>query len=354
MLSRPKTPHKTMNSQDIDLVPHRRRNPLTGQWVLVSPHRLARPWQGRLEATAGPQRPAYDPTCYLCPGNARVGGEVNPTYQQTYIFANDFQALLQDVPTLGDADPLFARQSVAGQCRVICYSPRHDLSLGQMDRAAIRGVVDLWAAQMAELGQQFKWVQIFENKGELMGCSNPHPHGQIWALDALPSEAALEDRHQADYRQQTGRVLLVDVVQRELADGARLVLSNEHWAVVVPFWAIWPFETLVLPRRHVARLTDLSDAERDSLADLLKRLLTKYDGLFDTSFPYSLGWHNAPYVPGAEVHWQLHGHLYPPLLRSATVRKFMVGFELLAEAQRDLTPEHAAQRLRELPDLVGA
>ena len=339
-----------MKDNDISRVPHRRRNPLTGQWVLVSPHRLSRPWQGRVEADAGPTRLAHDPGCYLCPGNSRTSGHMNPAYAQTYVFDNDFQALLQDVPELSEADPLFTRQSVNGLCRVICYSPRHDLTLAQMDRPAIRGVVDLWAEQLAELGQRFKWVQIFENKGELMGCSNPHPHGQIWALDALPNEAALEDEHQADYTRQAGRVLLVDVAERELADGERLVVANDHWVAVVPFWATWPFETLILPRRHVARLTDLDDAERTGLADLLKRLLTKYDRLFETSFPYSMGWHNAPFGLGAEAHWQLHGHVYPPLLRSATVRKFMVGFELLAEAQRDLTPEQAAARLRELPD----
>lgn len=339
-----------MNETDISRVPHRRRNPLTGEWVLVSPHRLSRPWQGRVEGATGFDRPAHDPSCYLCPGNTRVGGEVNPAYADTYVFDNDFQALLQDVPELRDADPLYARETVQGLCRVICFSPRHDLTLPQLDRGALRRVVDLWADQLAELGQRFRWVQIFENKGDLMGCSNPHPHGQIWALNALPNEAAKEDRHQAEHLQRTGRVLLQDVVARELAEGSRVVVSNEHWVAVVPFWAVWPFEGLILPRRHVARLTDLTDVERDALGDLLKRFLSKYDRLFDTSFPYTMGWHNAPFEPGAEAHWMLHGHIYPPLLRSATVRKFMVGFEMLSEAQRDLTAEQAAERLRDLPD----
>lgn len=337
-----------MKDNDLSRLPHRRRNPLTGQWVLVSPHRLSRPWQGRVETTARAQRPSYDPTCYLCPGNGRVGGEVNPNYTHTYVFDNDFQALLSEVPDLSDDDRLFTRQSVRGLCRVICYSPRHDLSLGQMALPAIRSVVDLWASQLTELGQRFKWVQIFENKGELMGCSNPHPHGQIWALDALPNEALLEDQHQAAYTCKSGGILLLDVARRELDDGARIVVANEHWVAVVPFWAVWPFETLILPLRHVARMDELDGAERDSLAALLARLLATYDRLFDTSFPYSMGWHNAPFVSGAEAHGQLHAHIYPPLLRSATVRKFMVGFELLAEAQRDLTPEQAAERLRAL------
>jgi len=339
-----------MKVKDISSAPHRRRNPLTGQWVLVSPQRLARPWQGRVEADAGPARPAHEPGCYLCAGNCRVGGQINPAYTQTYVFDNDFQALLQDVPELSDDDPLFTRRSVSGLCRVLCYSPRHDLTLAQMAQDAIRGVVDLWAQQLAELGERFKWVQIFENKGELMGCSNPHPHGQVWAMGALPNEAAQEDRHQADYAERTGRVLLLDVAQRELADGSRVVVANDHWIAIVPFWAIWPFETLVLPLRHVARLTDLMDAERTTLADLLKRILSKYDNLFETSFPYSMGWHNAPFEAGAQAHWQAHAHIYPPLLRSATIRKFMVGFELLAEPQRDLTPEQAARQLRSLPD----
>jgi UDPglucose--hexose-1-phosphate uridylyltransferase len=333
--------------------PHRRYNPLTGQWVLVSPHRMKRPWQGQLEKIAPEDKPRHDPTCYLCPGNERVGGARNPDYDTTFVFTNDFAALLEDTPPLGDysAHPLLQTQRVQGTCRVICFSPRHDLTLAQMSLPEIRLVVDLWASQIEELGPIYRWVQVFENRGAQMGSSNPHPHGQVWALDQLPNEPQAEDTHQRAYWEANGRPLLLDYVNLELDQQVRVVASNEHWAAVVPYWAIWPFETILLPRRHVLRLPDLTSAERDSLSDVLKQLLTRYDNLFDVSFPYSMGWHGAP--TGADgyaadqQHWQLHAHFYPPLLRSATVRKFLVGFELLAEAQRDLTAEQAADRLRQ-------
>jgi UDPglucose--hexose-1-phosphate uridylyltransferase len=232
---------------------------------------------------------------------------------------------------------------------VICFSPRHDLTVAEMAVSDIRKVVDVWAEQTADLGARYRWVQVFENKGGVMGCSNPHPHGQVWAGDFLPNELAVEDREQRKYKKEHGSVLLLDYVMRELADGSRLVVSNDHWAAVVPFWAVWPYEILLLPRRHVLRLPDLTDAERESLSEVLLALLIRYDNLFDASFPYSMGWHGAPNEAGDLGHWQLHAHFYPPLLRSADVKKFMVGYEMLAEAQRDLTAEQAAERLRGLP-----
>jgi len=333
--------------------PHRRYNPLTGEWVLVSPQRTQRPWQGQIEKTPPDDRPAYDPGCYLCPGNARAGGNHNPPYESTFVFANDFSALLPDAPPAAASDhPLFRSRSVQGECRVICFSPRHDLTLPEMALPEIRAVVDVWAEQVAELGERYRWVQVFENKGAIMGCSNPHPHGQIWASNDLPNEAAKEDAAQRRYFQQHGVPLLLDYVEQEARRGERLVVENAQWLAVTPFWAVWPFEILLLPRRHVLRLPDLTDAERDALADILKRLLTRYDNLFETSFPYSMGWHAAPEAGDQEAeggdqgHWQLHAHFYPPLLRSATVKKFMVGYEMLAEPQRDLTAEQAAARLR--------
>jgi UDPglucose--hexose-1-phosphate uridylyltransferase len=331
--------------------PHRRYNPLLGQWILVSPHRTKRPWLGQVERIAADQRPQYDPQCYLCPGNRRAGSAINPSYTSTLVFVNDFSALLSDAPTDGAAtDPLFQAQPVRGECRVICFSPRHDLTLAQMAPPDIRRVIDVWANQVADLGRTYRWVQLFENKGAVMGCSNPHPHGQVWAGSALPNEPAAEDLNQKAYFDQHKSPLLIEVARREQESGARMVVQNEHWLVFVPFWAVWPFETLLVPRRHVLRLTDLSESERNSLADILRRLLIRYDNLFETSFPYSMGWHGAPYGEGEFSHWQLHAHFYPPLLRSATVKKFMVGYELLAEAQRDLTPEQAAQRLRQLDE----
>jgi UDPglucose--hexose-1-phosphate uridylyltransferase len=326
--------------------PHRRYNPLTGEWVVVSPQRSRRPWQGQVERVGPVSRPAYDPTCYLCPGNERAGGVRNPAYTSTYVFPNDFPALLAEAPDLPVATSSLLRAAgVRGTCRVLCFSPRHDLTLASMPDDGIRQVVDVWAEQTEELGQFYRWVQIFENKGEMMGASNPHPHGQVWALDALPNEPAKEEQHQRAYLAARGSSLLVDYADLEATRGERIVVEDVDWLAVVPFWAIWPFETLVLPRRPVARLPDLSDVERDGLARTLKRLLEKYDRLFGVSFPYSMGWHGSP-SDGDRAHCQLHAHFYPPLLRSATVRKFMVGFELLAEAQRDLTPEQAAERLR--------
>lgn len=337
---------------DCPTFPHRRFNALNGDWVLVSPHRTQRPWQGRQESAAEELRPAHDPHCYLCAGNVRAGGEKNPAYTGVYIFDNDYAALRPDSAFLPPAeDSLLRSASAAGTCRVICFSPRHDWTLPEMPVEAIREIVDAWADQAEELGRRYRWVQIFENKGAIMGCSNPHPHGQIWAGDFLPNEAAREDRQQRSHFERGGRPLLLDYLDEELAAGERVVVENDHWIVVVPYWATWPYETLLLPRRHVPRLQDLTDAERAALADILKRHLTRCDNLFETSFPYSMGWHGAPATSDDASHWQLHAHFFPPLLRSATVKKFMVGYEMLAEAQRDITPEAAAGALRGLSEI---
>lgn len=334
--------------------PHRRRNPLTGDWVLVSPHRNSRPWLGQVERAEPERRSAYESTCYLCPGNRRASGEVNPPYERTFAFDNDFGALLADTPGgSGPQDDLFASEAVRGRCRVMCFSPRHDLTLAELDETAIGAVVEMWAAESAALGARYRWVQVFENKGAAMGCSNPHPHGQIWASNFLPNEAAKEDGNQRDYFVRNGANLLVDYARREAALETRVVRLDPDWVTLVPYWAVWPYEVMILPRRHVVRLPDLEPSERASLAAVLRSVLGCYDRLFGVSVPYSMGWHGAPFDGGLhpgeatrKEHWQLHAHVFPPLLRSATVRKYMVGYEMLAEPQRDLTPERAAARLR--------
>ena len=330
--------------------PHRRYDPLRGSWVLVSPHRTRRPWQGKLEAPALAERPLHDPGCYLCPGNQRAGGARNPAYESTFVFANDFAALLPDTPLGSDSGhELLRSEPVRGECRVICFSPRHDLSLAEMPAAGIARVVSAWCQQVEELERHHAWVQVFENKGEVMGCSNPHPHGQIWSSSVLPDSVVREDALQRDYLRVQGQSLLVAYAALELARGERIVAAGTDWLAVVPYWAVWPFEVLLMPRQHVRRLPDLSAAQRADLVTVLQDLLIRYDNLFATSFPYSMGWHGAP--PGSDPgdHWQLHAHFYPPLLRSATVKKFMVGYEMLAEPQRDLTAEQAAARLRQAP-----
>ena len=326
--------------------PHRRHNPLTDEWVLCSPHRTKRPWQGAQEKTAKEEKPAYDPKCYLCPGNERAGGVHNPAYEHTFVFQNDFSAMIPDSP-LGEAGSgLLRAQGTRGECRVICFSPRHDLTLAEMEVPDIARVVDTWADQITDLGGRYPSVQLFENKGQAMGASNPHPHGQLWASDYIPTLVAREDLNQLNYFQKTGNSLLQDVLEQELKAGERIVAQNEHWALLVPFWAVWPFEYLLLPKRPVTRLPELTPEERVSLAAIIREGLGRYDALFDVSFPYSMGWHGAPTDGKEHPHWTLHAHYYPPLLRSASVRKFMVGFEMLAESQRDITPEQAAAKLR--------
>lgn len=326
--------------------PHRRHNLLTGEWVLVSPHRTQRPWQGH-EDTGAQAPPEYDEKCYLCPGNARAGNVVNPYYDDVFVFDNDFPALLEDTVPVTDSDTMFSMQPVRGCCRVICYGPRHDLALHRMDVAGIQRVISAWKSESKTLSERYEWVQIFENRGSLMGASSPHPHGQIWALDVLPTEAAKEASHQSSHFAENGSRLLLDYLAAELAAQERLVHENEDWVALVPYWAVWPFESMIIPRRGVARLHELTRGEEKSLAEFLKGLLGKYDDLFDAPMSYSMGWHSAPSSDSATDYWQLHAHIYPPALRSATIPKFMVGFELLAEKQRDITAESAAARLRD-------
>jgi len=343
-----------MNPDALFSAPHRRLNALTGDWVLISPHRTQRPWQGQVEKAPIDQRPAYDPTCYLCPGNMRAGGVHNPDYTSTFVFDNDYAALLPDTPPdKWAANPLVVAQAERGICRVVCFSPRHDLTLAQMDLSDIRRVVDVWSDQYEELGARpwVRHVQVFENRGAMMGASNPHPHGQIWADETIPLEPAKEIARCAEYQANSGHCLLCDYLAFELEAQTRVVCANDQFVAVVPFWAVWPFETLLLARRHVNTITDLSSAERDGLADILRRLLIRYDNVFEVSFPYSMGFHQRPtdQRPHTELH--LHAHYYPPLLRSATVRKFMVGYEMLGQPQRDITPEQAADRLRGLSEI---
>jgi len=332
----------------------RRYNPLTREWILVSPHRATRPWQGQVETPPLETRPQYEPTCYLCPGNTRTSGIKNPQYTSTFVFNNDFQALLADIPE-GEytPHPLIHAETERGICRVLCFSPRHDLTLAMMTPAEIRLVVDAWTEQYIDLGARdfINYVQIFENRGAMMGASNPHPHGQIWASEHLPQQILLEDDTQREYFTAHGRSLLADILDAELGLAERVVYENEAFVALVPFWAIWPFETMLVSKRHFGALSDMTAAERDSLADVLRNVTARYDNLFNVSFPYSMGFHQRPTDGAAHPHWHFHAHFYPPLLRSATVRKFMVGYELLATPQRDITPEQAAERLRGLSDI---
>ncbi|HNQ15360.1 MAG TPA: UDP-glucose--hexose-1-phosphate uridylyltransferase [Pyrinomonadaceae bacterium] len=334
--------------------PHRRLNPLTREWVLVSPHRAKRPWQGQVESVAGAALPSYDPDCYLCPGNARAGAATNPAYEGVYVFDNDFAALLPDTPAdVSNELGLFVAASESGLCRVVCFSPDHSLTLSRMPATATERVVDEWARQYADLGARdlINHVQIFENRGEMMGCSNPHPHGQIWASESIPNEPAKEIAAQAGYFDENGTCLLCDYVAEELKRGERIVCENFSFAAIVPFWAVYPFETILLPKRHVGAIGELSAGERGELAQIMKRLTTRYDNLFETSFPYSMGFHQRPTDGNSYDSLHLHAHFYPPLLRSATIRKFLVGFELLGGPQRDITPESAAARLRDLSEM---
>ena len=307
-----------MNLEDLNDAPHRRYNPLTREWVLVSPHRTRRPWQGQVERVPEERLPEFDPDCYLCPGNPRAGGKRNPAYSGTFVFDNDFAALLPETPVLEmNERELIVARGERGVCRVVCFSPRHDLTLGRMESAAIRDVVDTWTAQYQELAAnpELGYVLIFENRGEMMGCSNPHPHCQIWATASLPNEAAKEQIALADYRTLNGSCLLCDYLALEHRTGERVVCENDHFTAVVPFWAVWPFETLLIARQHRTALDEITSGERDALADVLKRLTTRYDNLFQVSFPYSLGFHQRPAGGEAHPECHLHAHFLPPLLR---------------------------------------
>ncbi len=332
-------------------VSHRRLNPLTGEWVLVSPHRTQRPWLGQVEGTPTEKQPAYDPTCYLCPGNERSGGARNPRYTSTFVFDNDFPALLPASNNLKvNESDLIVAEGESGICRVVCFSPRHDLTLAKMTEPDIRTVVDVWAEQFQDLSSKdfIKYVQIFENRGAAMGASNPHPHCQIWATSFIPNEPQKETQSLRGFMQAHNKCLLCEYIAYEAQHSERLIFSNQHFQVVVPFWAVWPFETLIVATRHVADIPALNPEERDALADVLHRLTACYDRLFNTPFPYSMGFHQRPSDENDYPEWHLHAHFYPPLLRSATIRKFMVGFEMLGGPQRDITAEAAAAALRQV------
>jgi len=336
-------------ANNLESIPHRRKNILTGEWILVSPHRTQRPWQGEVHNTSDEKRPAYDPQCYLCPGNKRANGETNPNYTGTFVFTNDFSALLPDSPSVREVkDEFFIAQSEKGICRVVNYSPRHDLTLAEMTALEIEAVIDVWIDEFRTLGAQpfINYVQIFENKGTMMGNSNPHPHCQIWAQEHIPNEPQKEQKQFLRYFRKHRRSLLEKYGEAEVRLGDRIVYENDSFLVVVPYWGIWPFETLLFPKKKRATILDLKLEEKNDFADALKIVTVKYDNVFQTSFPYSAGIHQAPTDRRQHPEWHFHMHFYPPLLRSASIRKFMVGYEMLAEPQRDVTPEYSADVLR--------
>ena len=333
---------------------HRRMNPLTGEWVLVSPHRANRPWLGQVEKAPPEDLLTYDPDCYLCPRNERAGGARNPDYSSTFVFDNDFSSLLPAVnPAHIDDHPLLVSANERGVCRVVCFTPRHDLTLPELDQITIETIIGTWIDQTVELSAMdfIQYVQIFENKGALMGCSNPHPHSQVWGTQYISNQPARELEHQKVYMNQRGRALLADYLDEEQRRNERILFSNDHFTALIPYWATWPFETMIIAHRNVAWLSELTSSEISGLAETLQRLTTRYDNLFETSFPYAMGIHQAPFDGRPHPEWILHAHFYPPLLRSATVRKFMAGYEMLVMPQRDITPESAAERLRSLSDL---
>ncbi len=326
--------------------PHRRYNPLKDEWVLVSPHRTKRPWNGAMEQ-AQKNVPPHDSTCNLCPNNERINGDKNPNYKEQCIFTNDYQAIYprDTSKEKRSDDELFQDMPVSGTCKVICFSPRHDITLAQMDVNDIARTFSTIQQEVIELEKTYAWVQVFENKGELMGCSNPHPHCQVWASDAIPNEVVQENTTQKKYAEQLYSIMLADYRGDELLKKERIIKENEDWVVVVPYWAVWPYETMVLPKKDIHRFNELTPDDIESFAQIVQKLLKGYDALFQTSFPYSMGLHGAPVGEKAD-HWLFHAHYYPPLLRSATIKKHLVGYEMLAEAQRDITAEQAAETLR--------
>ncbi len=331
--------------------PHRRLNILTGEWVLVSPHRTKRPWQGKVEDLPADNRPSYDPKCYLCPTNGRADGDTNPDYKESFVFKNDFSALLAETEeAIANEANLLIAESAKGICKVISFSPKHNLTLPELSVKEISSVVEVWQAEFNALSKTewIKYIQIFENKGEIMGCSNPHPHGQIWAQNDLPVEIIKETDRQKAYYMAHQRSLLKDYLELELKKNERIVFENESFVVLVPFWAVWPYETMIISKKHLTDISLFSTEEKQLLAEAIQVLTIKYDNLFQTSFPYSAGMHQAPVNDGEHPEWHWHMHFYPPLLRSATVKKFMVGYEMLANPQRDITPEYAASKLKEL------
>jgi UDPglucose--hexose-1-phosphate uridylyltransferase len=343
-----------MSSKDLRDTPHRRWNPLLREWILVSPHRTQRPWLGQTAAPVAQVQIEYDPTCYLCPGNSRAGGARNPAYTNTFVFGNDYAALLPDVPAIEvDEGGLIIAKAEKGICRVVCFSPRHDLTIPRMKVEEIRQVIDIWTEQYRELGAMgwVKHVQIFENRGALMGASNPHPHCQIWANGTVPNLPARELAAQQEYNRDHGACLLCSYLQMELDKHERIVCENNGFVALVPYWAVWPFETMILSRRHMPSFLELNDSERNDLGALMRSLTIRFDNLFTTAFPYSMGFHQQPTDGESHPEWHFHAHYLPPLLRSATVQKFMVGYELLASPQRDITPETAAAQLLELSDV---
>lgn len=338
-------------SLDLNEHPHRRYNILTGEWVLVSPHRTKRPWQGKQEEVRSEKKPSYDSSCYLCPGNTRSNGEVNPKYTSTFTFVNDFSALLADTPSEEFEDGLLLAKGESGICKVVCFSPDHSLTLPLMEVNAIEEVIELWRKEYKTLGgtDGINYVQIFENKGELMGCSNPHPHGQIWSQSSIPEEVLKKSKKQEEYWQNRKRSLLGDYLMQESQNRERILFEDSNFIALVPFWAVWPYEVMIAPKRHLQHIGQLNANEINSFAEAIKYVTIKFDNLFQTSFPYSMGIHQAPTDGKEHEAWHFHMSFYPPLLRSATVKKFMVGYELFANPQRDITAEQAAHTLKELP-----
>ncbi|WP_242117779.1 UDP-glucose--hexose-1-phosphate uridylyltransferase [Aestuariivivens sediminicola] len=339
-----------MKNTDLQDYSHKRFNILTGEWVLVSPHRAKRPWQGQNEAVSNEKRPTYDASCYLCAGNTRINGEVNPKYEDVFVFTNDFAALQSDSPSFSVQDGLLVAQSEKGICKVICFSPDHSKSLADMDPADIQKVVAAWQDQYAELGanELIHYVQIFENKGAVMGCSNPHPHGQIWSQSTLPNEVDKKNTQQLNYYNKNNSSLLGDYLEQELALEERIIFQNDAFVVLIPFWAVWPFETMIVPKKHQSNILDMNEQDAFLYAEAISKITKAYDKLFNTSFPYSSGIHQAPTDGLDYSHWHWHMSFYPPLLRSATVKKFMVGYEMFGSPQRDITAETAAQRIKDL------